>query len=104
MWKGDENMRTEKLQYGKRKSTLICGVVTIQTFEKGLRIAKRKGGELLLDDTETSVLACHIRDFSSPRLFTEPELRVILRMAGVESYTEHIKKYDGMTYKEKWPE
>jgi len=92
-----------KQELGKRKSTLQSGTLTVQTFENGLRIAKRGGTEVVLDVTDASILACHIREFSSPRLFTEPELRILLRMAGVENYREHIEKYDGLIYEEKWP-
>lgn len=79
-----------------------CGVITVQKFENGLRIAKRGGEEIIMDKTDASVVALHIRDYSESRLFTEPEVRVLLRRTGVKDYRKAIEEYDNASYEENW--
>lgn len=81
------------------------GNLYIKKFKKGLQIRMKGQEPINIDNTLASVMACHIRDYSSPRVFTFPEVERMLVLKKVdESFSDFVKRYDSMSYKEVWGE
>ena len=85
---------------GKKKSTMQSGKLTIKFFEKGVIVRMRGGEPITLEQGYASTLACCIKEYSNPRLFTEVEAKVLLKIAleeGMKDFWEVVRKYDAMS-------